>query len=82
LAENKPGFLVHSKAAIKPLVAIILSILKCMFYSCQEHRDGVGPSPKGGGGNGGGPGSSPSLNPPLGRAVRLGYYRLVVLYAN
>ena len=31
--------LVHCKAVRKPLVAIILSILKCMFYSC--HLSGV-----------------------------------------
>ena len=31
--------LVHSKAMRKPLVAIILKILKCMFYSC--HLSGV-----------------------------------------
>ena len=29
--------LVHSKAAIKPLLAIILSILKCMFFSKNTH---------------------------------------------
>ena len=42
----------HSKAVRNPLVAIISSILKCMFYSCHlsgvPWRDGVGPSPKGG----------------------------------
>ena len=35
-AENV--FLVHSIAVRKQLVAIILSILKCMFYSCQLSR--------------------------------------------
>jgi len=33
-AEPRPKMnLVHSKAVRKPLVAIILNILKCMFYS-------------------------------------------------
>ena len=47
----------HSKAARKPLVAIILSILKCMFYSRT-----IGPSPKGG--LGAEP-VRPPMNPPL-----------------
>ena len=33
--------LVHSRAVIKPLVAIILSILKCMFYSKSISSAGV-----------------------------------------
>ena len=36
------------------MVATIFSILKCMFYSIvtyQEYFDGVGPSPKKGGGS-------------------------------
>jgi len=45
------------------VVATIFSILKCMFYSIvtyQEYFDGVGPSPKKGGGA-----ARPPLNPPL-----------------
>ena len=47
----------------KRLAAVVLSILKCVFYSCHlsgvGYRDGVGPSPKGGGAG------SARLNPPL-----------------
>ena len=55
--------LVHSKAVRKPLVAIIFSILKCMFYSCHlswvpwRHRS---VAQMGAGGC-----SPPPLNPPL-----------------
>ena len=50
-AEHQPKTnLVYSDAARKPLVAIILSILKGMFtvVTYQEYHNGVGPSPKGG----------------------------------
>jgi len=65
--------LVHSKAVRKPLVAIIGSILKCMFYSCHLSgvpRDGVGPSPKRVG-----DGSTPFLNPPP--VLQVSVYRCV-----
>jgi len=41
VALNKMQNLVHSKAVRKPLVAIILSILKCMFYNTM-----IGPLPR------------------------------------